>query len=166
MSNIGRYFRKILCTFTDPRFYSNYVHLPDSDETPQTIRNNTRLYPFFKDALGTIDGTHILCLPSQDEWAVARNRKGLLTQNCLTSCDFDLRFLYVLSGWEGSTADSTLYYNARQKDFPIPQGKYYLADAGFPLCPELLVPYRGVRYHLQEWRQSDRRCVYLSPFED
>jgi hypothetical protein len=73
MSNIGKYFRKVLCTFTDPRFYLNYVHLPDSDKTPQTIRNNTHLYPFFKDALGAIDSTHILCSPSQDERAAARN---------------------------------------------------------------------------------------------
>jgi hypothetical protein len=42
----------------------------------------------------------------------------------------------------------------------------YLADAGFPLCDGLLVPYRGVRYHLKEWGRASERYVqafnYLS----
>jgi hypothetical protein len=36
-------------------------------------------------------------------------------------------------------------------DFIIPEGHYYLADAGYPNSDLLLVPYRGVRYHLKEW---------------
>ena len=30
-------------------------------------------------------------------------------------------------------------------------GKYYLGDAGFMLKPQILTPYRGVRYHLKEY---------------
>lgn len=110
--------------------------------------------------MGAIDGTHIACSPSARERAAARDRKGLLTQNCLMACGFDLRFLYVLSGWEGSAADSLVFHDARQKSFPVPEEKYYLADAGFPLCNQLLVPYRGVQYHLAEWRRADIRCVF------
>lgn len=44
-----------------------------------------------------------------------------------------------------------MYMQAWLLDFMIPNGKYYLADAGFALCDTLLVPYRNVRYHLQEW---------------
>ncbi|XP_059663464.1 uncharacterized protein LOC132309133 [Cornus florida] len=33
----------------------------------------------------------------------------------------------------------------------LPQGKYYLVDAGYPLKAGLITPYRGVRYHLKEW---------------
>jgi hypothetical protein len=65
----------------------------------------------------------------------------------------------VLNGWEGSTADSVVYYDARQHDFRIPEGLYYLADAGYPSCKELLVPYRGVRYHLAEWSRANLRFV-------
>ena len=36
----------------------------------------------------------------------------------------------------------------------IPEGKYYLADAGYPLCDALLVPFQGVCYHLREWEKS------------
>lgn len=146
------YFRLMLTIFSSPPFYTNYVHLPcGTDPIPPEIRDNPKRYPFFCDAIGAIDGTHIACSPSEKERAAARNRKGLLTQNCLMACSFDLRFTYVLSGWEGSAADALIFHNARQTDFPVPNAKYYLADAGFPLCPELLVPFRGVRYHLAEW---------------
>ena len=67
-----------------------------------------------------------------------------------------MSFLYILSGWEGSAADARIYHDARITDFNIPPGKYYLADAGFAACDELLVPYRGVRYHLAEWGRGNQ----------
>jgi len=39
-------------------------------------------------------------------------------------------FVYIFSGWEGSAADSRVLQDALSKDFVIPTGKYYLADAG------------------------------------
>ena len=67
------------------------------------------------------------------------------------ACSFDMRFLYVLSGWDGSVADAALYNDAHHHDFWIPPGKYYLADARFALTQQLLIPYRSQRYHLDEW---------------
>jgi hypothetical protein len=41
-------------------FYNQYVHLPPlGAPTPPEILNNPKYYPFFKDALGAIDRTHI-----------------------------------------------------------------------------------------------------------
>lgn len=62
-----------------------------------------------------------------------------------------MKFIYVLAGWEGSANDGQVFHYAREHDLFIPEGKYYLADAGFPICDSLLVPYRGKRYHLKEW---------------
>ena len=104
--------------------------------------------------MGAIDGTHILCTSPDADRNATRNRKGVPTQNCLAACSFDLRFMYFLSGWEGSAADSALFNAARLRDFYIPTGRYYLADAGFALSDDLLVPYRGVRYHLSEWNRA------------
>jgi hypothetical protein len=130
--------------------------LPDAaSPTPLEITQNPKFYPYFADAIGAIDGTHIACHPSSEERHAARNRKGTLTQNCLAACSFDMSFLYMLSGWEGSAADARIYHDARTTDLAIPASKYYLADAGFASCNELLVPYRGVRYHLSEWGRAD-----------
>jgi len=90
------------------------------------------------------------------------NRKGFISQNVLAICDWDLRFLYLLSGWEGSAADSRIFEYACQKDLRLPCGYYFLADAGFPTCDMLVTPYRGVRYHLKEWScGNQRQCVHL-----
>lgn len=82
-----------------------------------------------------------------------------MSQNCLAVCSFGFRFLYFISGFEGSIADATMYMHSRLMDFAIPVGKYYLADAGFALCDTLLVPYRGVWYHLAEWGRANTRYV-------
>ena len=100
----------MLTIFSSLSFYTNLVHLPhETDPIPSEICDNPKRYPFFHDAIGAIDGTHIACAPSEREHAVTRNRKGLLTQNCLIACSFDLRFTYVLSGWEGSAEDVRSY---------------------------------------------------------
>lgn len=129
------------------------------DPTPDAIRNEPKFWPFFRDAIGAMDGTHINACPSAAERHAARNRKGGLSQNCLACVSFAMRFLYFLSGWEGSTADANMYSQSRLVDLHIPEGKYYLADAGFGICDTLLVPYRGVRYHLVEWGRADVRSV-------
>ena len=71
----------------------------------------------------------------------------------------DMRFTYVLSGWEGSASDARVFEDARRKGFMIPEDRYYLADAGYGNSDALLVPYRGVRYHLREWGIAAERCV-------
>ncbi|KAA3477843.1 DDE_4 domain-containing protein [Gossypium australe] len=43
-----------------------------------------------------------------------------------------MQFVYVLPGWEGC---------------------YYLVDVGYRNYEGFLAPFRGQRYHLNEWRQ-------------
>jgi DDE superfamily endonuclease len=146
----------MVMAFSSPPFYTKYVRLPHVDDPiPPEISSNPKFSPYFDDALGAIDGTHIACAPPAAQRGGYRNRKGGVSQNCLMACSFDLRFVYVLTGWEGSVADATVYSHARCLDFYIPPGKFYLADAGYASCDELLVPYRGVRYHLAEWQRGN-----------
>ena len=104
-----------------------------------------------------LDGTHIPAFVPSHLAQPYRNRKGFLSQNVLAACSFDLIFTYVLAGWEGSAADSTVLADAYSKGLTVPSGKYDLGDAGFALSTKLLTPYRGVRYHLREWRQGNSR---------
>ena len=140
---------------SSPPFYSKYIHLPNSNSpTPQEISSNPKYYPFFKDVIGALDGTHVPCSPLAEECEAYCNRKGGVSQNCLVVCSFDLRFLYVLSGWEGSIVDMAMYRDAHAVDLPILEGKTYLADAGFGACDTLLVPFQKEWYHLQEFGHS------------
>jgi hypothetical protein len=148
----------MLKAFSSTPFYSKYVTLPScTAPVPPKIAGNSKFFPYFKDILSALNGTHLPCLLLQADRENCRNRKGILSTNCLAVCSFDMRFLYVLNGWEGSASDATVFNDARAHDFRIPPGRQYLADAGYFSCAELLIPYRGVRYHLAEWARGDLR---------
>ena len=70
-----------------------------------------------------------------------------------------------MSGWEGSASDALIYMAARRHSLAIPEGKYVLGDAGFPSCLSVLVPYRGVWYHLKEWGCASERYVKIPLFK-
>ena len=145
-------------------FYNQYVKFPRADEVPTQIYSNPKFFPFFEGCLGAVDGTHINAFIPSEDIPRYRNRKGGISQNVLAACTFDLRFCYVLSGWEGSAADGRVFEDARRVDFAIPPGSYYLADLGFVACDALLIPFRSVRYHLREWALSEQRQVHLILF--
>ena len=53
-----------------------------------------------------------------------RGRKKYSTQNVMAAVDFDLRFTYVLAGWEGTTHDALVLHDAleRENGLRVPQG--------------------------------------------
>ena len=53
-----------------------------------------------------------------------RGCKDGTTQNVLAAISFDLKFTYVLAGWEGNAHDSRVLNNAfaRRGGFSIPEG--------------------------------------------
>lgn len=136
---------------------------PVSSEIPDVIRDSPKFYPMFKDAVGALDGTYIPISvrrqKSKDDQVPWRCRKGYLAQNVLAAVDFDMNFVYVLAGWEGSAHDTkVLRYAVAEKGFCAPPGKYFLADAGYNSFDGLcLVPYNKVRYHLREWGAACQR---------
>ena len=153
-SSVGR----ILNMLVTAPFYSKYVREPPNC-TPSYIEKNFQFFPYFKDCRGAIDCSHFDAYVPDEVVARYRDRKGRVSQNVLAVCDFDMKFTYVLSGWEGSAADSAVFADARRKGLSLPPGTYFLADAGFPLCKTLLTPYRSTRYHLKEWGQVQQRFV-------
>lgn len=134
------------------------IRLPSCEKVPEKIQDNPKFFPFFQNCIGAIDGSHFAVKPPYDEQAAWRNRKQMITQNVLAVCDFEGRILYLLCGWEGSAHDGRLLRDAlEKKDFHIPRGFYYLGDAGFGGFQRVLIPYRGVRYHLQETARTGLR---------
>ncbi|XP_020081745.1 putative nuclease HARBI1 [Ananas comosus] len=105
------------------------------------------------DCIGSLDGTHIHASVPLSEVAAFRGRKSYPTQNVLAAINFDLHFTYVLAGWEGSAHDALVLRDAIERPcgLRVPQGKYYLVDAGYSTRPGFISPYRSVRYHLREW---------------
>ncbi|KAL8547123.1 hypothetical protein ACS0TY_006734 [Phlomoides rotata] len=84
----------------------------------------------FKGCLGALDGTYInVTVPVQDR-ARYHNRKGDISVNVLAVCDINMNYVYVLTGWEGSAADSRVLRNAitRSNGFRIPQGFHFILN--------------------------------------
>ncbi|KAK3219588.1 hypothetical protein Dsin_013558 [Dipteronia sinensis] len=76
---------------------------------PAKIRENTKFFPYFKDCIGAIDGTHIPATVMGHDNSSFRDRHGNISQNVLA------------------------------------------AYCGFANRRQFLAPYRGVRYHLQDF---------------
>jgi hypothetical protein len=69
--------------------------------TVQDRLRNPRFYPYFKDCIGAIDGTHVPCVVPSDKFVQHLCRTGMTTQNVLAVYDLDMRFTFVLAGWPG-----------------------------------------------------------------
>ncbi|KAL5544685.1 hypothetical protein UlMin_008469 [Ulmus minor] len=100
-----------------------YIRPPDMNNVHHTIRYNNRFFPYFQGCVGAIDGTHVSACVGGARADKFRGRKGDTTWNILAACDFDLKFTYMLSGWEGSAHDARVLEHAisePQNDFPFP----------------------------------------------
>ena len=77
-----------------------------------------------QDCIGAIDGTHVRASVPLEIQGRFRDRKDGTTQNVLAAISFDLKFTYVLAGWEGSAHDSRVLNDAfaRPGGFLIPDG--------------------------------------------
>ncbi|XP_017635871.1 uncharacterized protein LOC108477913 [Gossypium arboreum] len=93
------------------KLYKLVIRLPDKS-TPSEIRNNPRFYPYFKDCIEALDETHVPASIPLSIQGRFRSRKGETTQSVLAAITFDLKFSYVLAGWEGSAHDSRILSNA------------------------------------------------------
>ncbi|XP_050890306.1 uncharacterized protein LOC127095696 [Lathyrus oleraceus] len=97
-------------------------------------RDDNRYWPYFKDCIGEIDGTHIKIHVPTEKQKPFFNRKGHTR----------------------SVHDANILMNTLRKPnlrFPYPiEGKYYLVDSGYPSLKGFLAPYKNARYHLTHFR--------------
>ena len=76
---------------------------PHFNRIPKKIKDNDRYWPYFKDCIGAIDGTHIPVVMPASKQIPYIGRKGFPTQNVMAVCDFNMCFTFAWAGWEGST---------------------------------------------------------------
>ncbi|KAH1083771.1 hypothetical protein J1N35_023532 [Gossypium stocksii] len=127
------------------KLYKLIIRLPN-ESTPSEIINNPRFYSYFKDCIGALDVIYDHASVSLNIQGRFRSRKGRMTQNVLVVITFDLRFSYVLAGWEGSVHDSRILSDAlsRPRGLRISKGKYYLADTRYDIRNRYINLYHGV----------------------
>jgi hypothetical protein len=100
----------------------DFIKLPDPTVEPP----NDYKWKWFGNALGALDGCHIPVFVSTADKGRYRNRHQEITTNMLGVVDWNMKFLYVLPGWEGSASDSRVLKDAmritRQDAFVVPHG--------------------------------------------
>jgi len=70
---------------------------PTFKDVPHQIRNDGRYYPYFKDCIGTIDGTRVKIIVSNEHQIPYTCRKGFTSTNVMVVCDFNMCFTFVLT---------------------------------------------------------------------
>jgi hypothetical protein len=94
------------------------------------IRDDEWYWPYFKDCIGAIDGTHVSVKISPSKQIPYIGRKGTHTQNVMAVCDFCMCFTFVWDGWEGTAYDTRIFLEAIQNEelrFPhLPRGLYLI----------------------------------------
>ena len=113
--------------------YKSNVKLPTNDTTTSTkITNNFKFEPYFSDCLRALDETHVEMHVPTELQPRYRNRKGTLSQNILAVCNFEMQFVYILAGWEGSVHDARVLQDAQgAQGFKTVSGKYWLGILSF-----------------------------------
>ncbi|KAL2247197.1 uncharacterized protein LOC105176829 [Sesamum indicum] len=142
---ISRHFNNVLSAIMTVSL--DFFQPPKSDVPPE-IREDPRFYPYFLNCVGAVDSIHFPVTVGVDEQGPFRNKNGFLSQNVLAACSFDMKFHYVLAGWEGSAPDMRVLNSAltRHRKLEVPDGKYYLVDPKYANIPGFIAPYPGVSY--------------------
>ncbi|CAA6653761.1 unnamed protein product [Spirodela intermedia] len=151
---VSRYFNIVLKAIGSLK--DDYIRGPPPSPPPD-ITSDTRYWPWFKDCVGAINGTHLPASVPAEIRSRFRGQEELPTQNILAAVNFDLTFSYVLAGWEGSADDSKILNDAleRENGLTVPEGKYYLVDNPRMAGPGFISPYPGVRHRPPGFEDGD-----------
>ncbi|GMN62636.1 hypothetical protein TIFTF001_031729 [Ficus carica] len=108
---------KVICALKD-----EFIRPADyTTVQPFIIEHEGKFRPWFDGCIGAIDGTHVPCVPRRENADGWINRKGFHSQNILAACSFDMKFTYMLAGYEGSCHDARMLDEAiAYHGFPIP----------------------------------------------
>ncbi|GMN43694.1 hypothetical protein TIFTF001_012887 [Ficus carica] len=105
---------KVICALKD-----EFIRPPDYTTVQSLIIEHEGKYR--PCCIGAIDGTHVPCVPRRENADGWINRKGFHSQNILAACSFDMKFTYMLAGYEGSCHDARMLDEAiAYHGFPIP----------------------------------------------
>ncbi|KAL8171825.1 hypothetical protein V2J09_023629 [Rumex salicifolius] len=127
---------------------------------PLQILGSKRLHPYFQDCIGVVDCMRIPAhVPVKDQ-SRFRDKKGSLTQNILAACTFDLQFIFICPGWEGSASDGHVLRSVLDdpdQKFPhVPEDKYYLVDTAYNTTKGFMAPYQEARHQIDAYKGANR----------
>ncbi|KAM7282248.1 putative nuclease HARBI1 [Ixodes scapularis] len=131
--------------------------------TPQAAMRTARGFAEingFPKVLGCIDGTHIALKIAKKDQNIYRNRKGYDSLNVQAVCNASNEITQLTVKWPGSTHDSFMWRNCDLSEKfeagGMPDG-WLLGDAGYPLQPWLMTPFRKPKE--EEGEEAYNMCL-------
>jgi hypothetical protein len=106
-----------------------------------------------QDCIREIDYNYVNARVLRGHYHAYMRRKQYTSQNMLAAVNFDMKFTYMLAGWEGSSHDTSNFAHGmiRPDGLKINEGMFYLVDAGYA-CRHVILPHvRSTIYHLNEF---------------
>ncbi|XP_067634817.1 putative nuclease HARBI1 [Eurosta solidaginis] len=104
----------------------------------------------FPGVIGCVDGTHIkISAPTKSDQNLYFNRKGFFSLNAIIICDHKMKIRYFDARYAGSSHDSLIWNIISAKQVLRERydsgvcNAWLLGDAGYPLEPYLMTPYRS-----------------------
>ncbi|KAL5749108.1 hypothetical protein ACOSP7_023711 [Xanthoceras sorbifolium] len=111
--------------------FDEIMTLEDYNEVLHYIRSNRKYWPYFKDCIGAIDGTHVRVSLPVDEQIPYIGRKGIPTQNIMAICGFDMFFTFVWPRWEVIAHDTHFLKALRNTELKFPKPSDVLLSVCF-----------------------------------
>ncbi|KAH9762908.1 DDE Tnp4 domain-containing protein [Citrus sinensis] len=106
---VSRYFNSVLNRVL--RLHDILLRVPDP--VPENCTDER--WKWFKNCLGALDGTYIRVRVPENDKPRYRTRKGEIATNVLGVCSRDMKFIFVMPGWEGSASNSRILRDALNK---------------------------------------------------
>ena len=66
----------------------------------------------------------------------------------MAAVNFNINFIYILAGWEGTAHNYRVLDLVKRKGFKALPGRYYLTDARYSNTPITLTLYYNIKYYL------------------
>lgn len=154
------------------RIKDKHVIWPSEPEKEQHKRRVLRDFGF-PDCIGIVDGTHLnLDLKPVVEGEAYFSRKSRYGISSMVVCTVDFRIIYTCTGAPASVHDTRVWRNshlARNIEQYFAPHEYLLADSGYPLSPQCIIPYKKphsrvprntkFNYYLSRLRIKVEHCI-------
>ncbi|XP_067637562.1 putative nuclease HARBI1 [Eurosta solidaginis] len=114
--------------------------------------------------IGCIGGTHIQITKPNKDHSIFYNRKGYFSMNAMIICDYNMVIRSVDGRHPGSSHDALIWSVSKANDSfqrryeNGERGSWLLGDAGYPLQPFLLTPFRNPQANTAEHTFNQKHC--------